>query len=75
MSQEWHEALFFGETLGMELKIVSNKPELVKAEFGINEGGGGELRNGKPVLHRIQVAEKMYSTYELEVREDRKSVV
>lgn len=53
----------------MELKIVSNKPELVKAEFGINEGGGGELRHGKPVLHRIQVAEKMYSTYELEVRD------
>ena len=49
--------------------IVNNKPELVKAEFGINEGGGGELRNGKPVLHRIQVAEKMYTTYELEVRD------
>ena len=28
--------------------IVNNKPELVKAEFGINEGGGGELRGGKP---------------------------
>ena len=49
--------------------IVNNKPELVKAEFGINEGGGGELRGGKPVLHRIQVAEKMYTTYELEVRD------
>jgi acetylornithine deacetylase/succinyl-diaminopimelate desuccinylase-like protein len=49
--------------------IVKNKPELVKAEFGINEGGGGELRAGKPVLHRIQVAEKMYTTYELEAHD------
>jgi len=49
--------------------LVNNKPELLKAEFGINEGGGGELRDGKPVLHRVQVAEKMYTTYELEVRD------
>jgi len=49
--------------------LVKNKPELLKAEFGINEGGGGELRDGKPVLHRVQVAEKMYTTYELEVRD------
>lgn len=49
--------------------LIGNKPELLKAEFGINEGGGGELRGGKPVLHRIQVAEKMYTTFELEARD------
>ena len=49
--------------------LVNNKPELLKAEFGINEGGGGELHDGKPTLHRVQVAEKMYTTYELEVRD------
>ena len=48
--------------------LVSNKRELLEAEFGINEGGGGELRDGKPFLHRIQVAEKMYTTYQFTVR-------
>lgn len=49
--------------------LLKNKPELLKAEFGINEGGGGELRNGKPNLHRVQIAEKLYTTYELELRD------
>jgi acetylornithine deacetylase/succinyl-diaminopimelate desuccinylase-like protein len=49
--------------------LISNKPELLQAEFGINEGGGGELRGGKPNLHRMQVAEKMYTTYMLEARD------
>jgi acetylornithine deacetylase/succinyl-diaminopimelate desuccinylase-like protein len=49
--------------------LINNKPELLQAEFGINEGGGGELRGGKPNLHRMQVAEKMYTTYMLEVRD------
>lgn len=47
--------------------IVNNKLELVKVEFGINEGGGGELCNGKLVFYCIQVVEKMYMMYELEV--------
>src|SRR6266849_823399 len=48
--------------------LVNNRRELIEAEFGINEGGGGELRGGKPVLHRVQVAEKMYTTYQFTVR-------
>ena len=48
--------------------LVNNRRELIDAEFGINEGGGGELRGGKPVLHRVQVAEKMYTTYQFTVR-------
>lgn len=52
--------------------LLKNKPELLKAELGINEGGGGELytgKNGKPKLHRVQVAEKLYTTYQLELRD------
>jgi acetylornithine deacetylase/succinyl-diaminopimelate desuccinylase-like protein len=45
--------------------LLNNRRELLQAEFGINEGGGGELSAGKPNLHRLQVAEKMYTTYEL----------
>jgi len=40
---------------------------LVDAEFAINEGGGGALRNGKPFRMSVQHAEKVYQTYVLEV--------
>jgi acetylornithine deacetylase/succinyl-diaminopimelate desuccinylase-like protein len=48
--------------------LVRNRRELIDAEFGINEGGGGELRNGKPFLNRMQVAEKMSVSFQLLVR-------
>ncbi len=47
--------------------IVNNQRALIDADFGINEGGGGELKGGKPLIHRMQVAEKVFITYELEV--------
>lgn len=47
--------------------LVNNQRAAIDAEFGINEGGGGELSRGKPILNRVQVAEKMYTTYKLEV--------
>jgi len=47
--------------------LVNNQRALIEADFGINEGGGGELKGGKPLIHRIQVAEKVFITYELEV--------
>ena len=46
--------------------LVKNQRALIEADFGINEGGGGELKDGKPNLQRMQVAEKVYVTYELE---------
>jgi acetylornithine deacetylase/succinyl-diaminopimelate desuccinylase-like protein len=46
--------------------LVNNKRDLIQAEFGINEGGGGELKDGKANIHRMQVAEKFYVTYVLE---------
>lgn len=39
--------------------LVKNKPDLIAAAFGLNEGGGGELKKGVPNIHRIQVAEKV----------------
>jgi acetylornithine deacetylase/succinyl-diaminopimelate desuccinylase-like protein len=45
--------------------LTQNHRDWVDAEFGINEGGGGELINGKPTIQRIQVAEKIFTTYEL----------
>jgi acetylornithine deacetylase/succinyl-diaminopimelate desuccinylase-like protein len=45
--------------------LTQNHRGWIDAEFGINEGGGGELINGQPAIQRIQVAEKIYTTYEL----------
>lgn len=49
--------------------LLANHPAQLKAEFGINEGASGQLRDGEPVLQRVQVAEKISVTYELEVRD------
>ena len=45
----------------------STNAALIDAEFAINEGGGGALRNGKPFRLGMQLAEKVYQTYVLEV--------
>ncbi|MES2068874.1 MAG: M20/M25/M40 family metallo-hydrolase [Pseudomonadota bacterium] len=45
--------------------LAENHRDWIDAEFGINEGGGGELYNGKPNIQRVQVAEKVFVTYEL----------
>lgn len=47
--------------------LLENHRTLIDAEFAINEGGGGTLRDGKPVRNSIQLAEKIYQTYRLEV--------
>jgi acetylornithine deacetylase/succinyl-diaminopimelate desuccinylase-like protein len=46
--------------------LVNNKRDLILADFGLNEGGGGELQDGKPHINRIQTAEKVYETFEFE---------
>jgi acetylornithine deacetylase/succinyl-diaminopimelate desuccinylase-like protein len=48
--------------------LVNNHRSLIDAELGLNEGGGGELRGGKPFLNRMQVAEKMSVSFQLLVR-------
>jgi acetylornithine deacetylase/succinyl-diaminopimelate desuccinylase-like protein len=47
--------------------LLENERALIDAEFAINEGGGGALRNGAPFRLAIQLAEKVYQTYVLEV--------
>src|ERR1700674_5073044 len=47
--------------------LLDHNRALIDAEFAINEGGGGALRNGKPFRMSVQHAEKVYQTYELEV--------
>ena len=47
--------------------LLANHRELIDAEFVINEGGGGSLRNGERVSNNVQAAEKVYQSFELEV--------
>jgi acetylornithine deacetylase/succinyl-diaminopimelate desuccinylase-like protein len=47
--------------------ILDNERALIDAEFALNEGGGGALRNGQPFRFAVQLAEKVYQTYVLEV--------
>jgi acetylornithine deacetylase/succinyl-diaminopimelate desuccinylase-like protein len=47
--------------------LLQNHRDLIDAEFALNEGGGGALRNGQPFRLSVQLAEKVYQTYQLEV--------
>jgi acetylornithine deacetylase/succinyl-diaminopimelate desuccinylase-like protein len=49
--------------------LLANRRDLINAEFAINlEGGGGAMRNGKPVGMAIQTSEKVYVSFQLEVK-------
>jgi acetylornithine deacetylase/succinyl-diaminopimelate desuccinylase-like protein len=39
--------------------LLKNHPQLVDAALVINEGGGGTLRNGKPLFNSVQATEKV----------------
>jgi acetylornithine deacetylase/succinyl-diaminopimelate desuccinylase-like protein len=45
--------------------LIKNHKELVDAALVINEGGGGTLRNGKPLFNGIQAAEKVTTNFTL----------
>ncbi len=47
--------------------LVKNHRELIDAEAAINEGGGGQIKNGKHMLNAVQASEKVYQSYRLEV--------
>jgi acetylornithine deacetylase/succinyl-diaminopimelate desuccinylase-like protein len=48
--------------------LANNRPDLVRADFGLNEGGGGRLTpDGKRDLLSVQVGEKASQNFELEV--------
>lgn len=55
-----------GEENGV-IYLLENHRDLVDAAFVINEGGGGGLRQGKPVGNSVQAAEKVYQSYTLEI--------
>jgi acetylornithine deacetylase/succinyl-diaminopimelate desuccinylase-like protein len=46
--------------------LLANRRELIDAEFALNEGGGGTNRNGRPLVHGVQVSEKMFVNFDIE---------
>jgi acetylornithine deacetylase/succinyl-diaminopimelate desuccinylase-like protein len=48
--------------------VVNHRRDLIDAEYCLNtDGGGGLLEHDRPVLFRLQAAEKVYQSYRLEV--------
>jgi acetylornithine deacetylase/succinyl-diaminopimelate desuccinylase-like protein len=48
--------------------LVSNRRDLVDAEYAINtDAAGGQTKNGRHVWNPVQTSEKLYVTYMLEV--------
>jgi len=48
--------------------LLKNKRELIDADFCLNEGGRGEMVNGKRIANDMGLAEKTYADFRLEVR-------
>ncbi|WP_426167101.1 M20/M25/M40 family metallo-hydrolase [Sandarakinorhabdus sp. DWP1-3-1] len=47
--------------------LAKNRPELIAAEFAINEGGGGQYdKAGKPLALGVQVGEKTVQNFQLQ---------
>ena len=47
--------------------LLANHRDLVDAEYALNEGGGGDLRNGQRISNTVQAAEKVFQSFRLEV--------
>jgi acetylornithine deacetylase/succinyl-diaminopimelate desuccinylase-like protein len=46
--------------------LLENHPDLIDAEYVLNEGGGGSLKDGIHVANNVQASEKVYQTFILE---------
>jgi acetylornithine deacetylase/succinyl-diaminopimelate desuccinylase-like protein len=47
--------------------LVEHHRDLVDAELAINEGGGGDIRNGRHMANLVQLAEKLEQSFDLVV--------
>jgi acetylornithine deacetylase/succinyl-diaminopimelate desuccinylase-like protein len=48
--------------------LLDNHRGLIDGAFAINEGGYGQLLDGKPLANTIQVAEKIFATFQVTAR-------
>jgi len=48
--------------------LLDNHKDLINADFALNEGGGGMQKDGKKILNRVQLSEKVFQSFQLEVK-------
>lgn len=48
--------------------LLEHQPALISAAYALNEGGGGQLKQGRRLLNAVQASEKVYQSFTLEVR-------
>src|SRR5438128_7149330 len=46
--------------------LVKNHRTLIDAALAINEGGSGQMKNGKYLINEVQASEKVYQDFRLE---------
>ena len=56
-----------GRSNGVEW-LLANHRELLAAEFGLNEGGGGQMKDGRRIANTVQATEKVFQSFRLEVK-------
>ncbi len=57
-----------GDWNGVDYLLREHRP-LIDAAYGLNEGGRGQLRDGKRVANVVQTSEKVYLSFRLEARD------
>jgi acetylornithine deacetylase/succinyl-diaminopimelate desuccinylase-like protein len=53
-----------GDNNGMNW-LVDKHRQLIDAAFAFNEGGGGQIKDGKKILNGVQAAEKVFQSFSL----------
>ncbi len=48
--------------------LLKNHKGLIDAEYALNEGGGGTERDGKKIRNNVQLSEKVFQSFKLEVK-------
>ncbi len=48
--------------------LIKTHRDLIGADFAINEGGGGEMKNGRYLVLAVEASEKVYQDFHLEVK-------
>ena len=48
--------------------LLKNHKGLIDAEYALNEGGGGQEKEGKKIQNNVQLSEKVFQSFKLEVK-------
>lgn len=46
--------------------LLANHRDLIDAAYSLNEGGGGQMKEGRKLLNSVQLSEKLFQSFSLE---------